>query len=107
MAGDGLFKVGLDLLLGLGAALLERAEVALPLEALGGHEALDRGALGVGGARLARDLARNDERPDVVLLVEVEEAADLGRCTSVSPFPPRQQLDHACPERPSKGGVRD
>ena len=80
MASDGLFKVGLDLLLSLGTALLERLEVSLPLEALGGDKALDGGTLGVGLARLAGNFTRNDEGSDVVLLVEVEEAADLGSC---------------------------
>jgi hypothetical protein len=50
----------------------------LALETLGGHQALDLGALGVGLARLGGDLTGNDELTDVVLLVEVEEAADLG-----------------------------
>lgn len=78
MTGDSLLKVGLDLLLSLGTPLLERLEVPLPLETLGSDETLDLGSLDLGLAGLGGDLAGNDERSDVVLLVEVEKAADLG-----------------------------
>jgi hypothetical protein len=92
--GDGGVVVGLDLLLGLGAALLERLEVALALETLGGDETLDLGSLGVLLAGLGLDLTADNVGTDIVLLGEVEELADLGsalggkalgRTTSVRP----------------------
>lgn len=76
--GDGNVVLGLDLLLGLGTTLLEGAEVTLALETLGGDKALDLGCLGVCLAGLGGDLAANNVLADVVLLGEVEEAADLG-----------------------------
>jgi hypothetical protein len=76
--GHRLLVVGLGLLLGLSPPLLERLEMPLPLESLGGHEPLDLGSLGVGLAGLGGDLTGNDEGSDIVLFVEVEESADLG-----------------------------
>ena len=76
--GDGGLVVGHNLLLGLGPPLLERLEVALPLETHGGDETLDFGGFGGGLAVLLGDLAADDEFADVVGFVEVEEFADAG-----------------------------
>lgn len=62
----------------LGTAALESDAVTLVLEALGGHQALDPGSLGVFLLALLGDGAADDELADVVLLVETEEVADLG-----------------------------
>ena len=52
--------------------------MTLVLETLGGNQTLDLGGLGVFGLALAGDGTTDDELADVVLLVETEEAADLG-----------------------------
>ena len=90
----------LDLLL-LGLSALERAEVAAALETLGGHKALDLGAeegfevnetasrvrrpardsrlgVGLGTLGLGGNLTTDDELANIVGLVEVKEAANLG-----------------------------
>ena len=48
------------------------------LQALGSNQTLDLGGLGVLLLALLGDSAADDELADVVLLVEAEEAADLG-----------------------------
>ena len=57
---------------------LEGHAVALVLETLGSDQTLDLGGLGVFGLALLGDGTADDELADVVLLVETEEAADLG-----------------------------
>jgi hypothetical protein len=52
--------------------------LALALETLGGNQTLDLGGLGVVLLALLGDGAADDELADVVLLVETEEATDLG-----------------------------
>ena len=52
--------------------------MALALETLGGNQTLDLGGLGVVLLALLGDGAADDELADVVLLVETEEATDLG-----------------------------
>lgn len=99
MRSHSLVLGNLDLLL-LGLSALERAEVAAALETLGGDKALDLGAvvgqkgqpelelrsehsnvrLGVGLSSLGLrgNLAADDELANVVGLLEVKEATDLG-----------------------------
>lgn len=62
----------------LSTAALDGNALALALEALGGNQALDLGGLGVVLLALLGDSAADDELADVVLLVETEEATDLG-----------------------------
>lgn len=62
----------------LGAAALDGNALALALEALGGNQTLDLGGLGVVLLALLGDSAADDELANVVLLVETEEATDLG-----------------------------
>lgn len=52
--------------------------MTLALETLGSNQTLDLGGLGVVLLALAGDSAADDELADIVLLVETEEAADLG-----------------------------
>ena len=52
--------------------------MTLALQALGSNQTLDLGGLGLLGLALLGDSAANDELADVILLVEAEEAADLG-----------------------------
>lgn len=52
--------------------------MTLALETLRGDQTLDLGGLGVLLLALLGDGAADDELADVVLLVEVEESADLG-----------------------------
>lgn len=52
--------------------------MALALETLGSHKALDLGGLGVVRLALTSDGAADDELADIVLLVETEELADVG-----------------------------
>ena len=59
-------------------AALECDPVALVLKTLGSDQTLDLGGLGVVGLALTGDGTTDDELADVVLLVETEEAADLG-----------------------------
>lgn len=79
MLGERGLVVGDDLLLGLGPASLERSEVTLSLESLGGDESLDLGRLGGGLAVLLGDLSGDDVLADVVLLGQAKESADAGR----------------------------
>lgn len=67
-----------SLLGSLSAAALEGNPVTLALETLGSNQTLDLGGLGVVGLALTGDGTTDDELADVVLLVETEEAADLG-----------------------------
>jgi hypothetical protein len=62
----------------LSAAALDGNALALVLQALGSNQTLDLGGLGVLLLALLGDSAADDELADVVLLVEAEEAADLG-----------------------------
>ena len=62
----------------LSTTALDGNAVTLVLETLGGNQTLDLGGLGVFGLALAGDGTTDDELADVVLLVETEEAADLG-----------------------------
>lgn len=62
----------------LSTAALESDSVTLVLETLGSDQTLDLGGLGVVLLALLGDGAADDELADVVLLVETEEAADLG-----------------------------
>lgn len=62
----------------LSATALDGDPVTLALETLRSNQALDLGGLGVVLLALAGDGAADDELADVVLLVETEEAADLG-----------------------------
>jgi hypothetical protein len=78
-AGAGGEKGSLRSLLGsLSATALEGNPVTLALEALGSNQTLDLGGLGVVGLALTGDGTTDDELADIVLLVETEEAADLG-----------------------------
>lgn len=52
--------------------------MTLALETLGSNQTLDLGGLGVFGLALLGDGTADDELADVILLVETEEAADLG-----------------------------
>lgn len=52
--------------------------MTLALETLRSNKALDLGGLGVVLLALTGDSAADDELADIVLLVETEEAADLG-----------------------------
>lgn len=62
----------------LSTTALEGNALALALETLGSNQTLDLGGLGVVGLALTGDGTTDDELADVVLLVETEEAADLG-----------------------------
>jgi len=62
----------------LSTAALDGNALALALETLGGNQTLDLGGLGVILLALLGDGAADDELADVVLLVETEEATDLG-----------------------------
>lgn len=62
----------------LSAAALDGNAVALALQALGSNQTLDLGGLGLLGLALLGDSAADDELADIILLVEAEEAADLG-----------------------------
>lgn len=62
----------------LSAAALDGDPVTLALQALGSDQTLDVGGLGVVLLALLGDSAADDELADIVLLVETEEAADLG-----------------------------
>jgi hypothetical protein len=62
----------------LRATALKGHAVALVLETLGSDQTLDLGGLGVFGLALLGDGTADDELADVVLLVEAEEAANLG-----------------------------
>jgi hypothetical protein len=62
----------------LSATALEGNPVTLALETLGSNQTLDLGGLGVFGLALLGDGTADDELADVILLVETEEAADLG-----------------------------
>lgn len=83
LLGDTLGKDLLVLLLldllGLRLADLERAQVTLALETLGGHKTLDLGSLGVwlGTLLLGDDLTANDKLANVVLLGQVEELSNV------------------------------
>lgn len=52
--------------------------MALVLETLGSHQALDLGGLGVFGLALLGEGAADNELADIILLLEAEEGADLG-----------------------------
>jgi hypothetical protein len=62
----------------LSTAALDGNALALALEALGGNQTLDLGGLGVVLLALLGDSTADDELADIVLLVETEEATDLG-----------------------------
>lgn len=62
----------------LSAAALDGNALALALETLGSNQTLDLGGLGVVLLALLGDGTADDELADVVLLVETEEATDLG-----------------------------
>jgi hypothetical protein len=62
----------------LSATALDGNALALALEALGSNQTLDLGGLGVVLLALLGDGTADDELADVVLLVETEEATDLG-----------------------------
>lgn len=62
----------------LSTAALDGNALALALETLGGNQTLDLGGLGVILLALLGDGTADDELADVVLLVETEEATDLG-----------------------------
>jgi hypothetical protein len=62
----------------LSTAALDGNALALALETLGGNQTLDLGGLGVVLLALLGDGTADDELADVVLLVETEEATDLG-----------------------------
>jgi hypothetical protein len=62
----------------LSTAALDGNALALALETLGGNQTLDLGSLGVLLLALLDDGTADDELADVVLLVETEEATDLG-----------------------------
>lgn len=76
-ASNNTYSLLLDLLI---LATLQSDQVALVLQALRGDEALNLGSLGVGLLALALglDLPTNDVFPDIVLLGEAEELANLG-----------------------------
>lgn len=67
-----------SLLSSLSTAALEGDPVTLALETLRGDQTLDLRSLGVLLLALLGDGAADDELADVVLLVKVEESADLG-----------------------------
>jgi len=76
-------------LLVVDASVLEGAEVAAALEPDGGYEALDFGGLGIwlrSFFLLAGDLSSDDKLAYIVLLLEVEESADLGRTLGAETF---------------------
>lgn len=76
--GQELGVVVSSLLGSLSAAALEGNPVTLALETLGSNQTLDLGGLGVVGLALTGDGTTDDELADIILLVETEEAADLG-----------------------------